>query len=158
MGATYGVHVNINDHFPGLSLLELQGQIELGSFQRALRDLIRDIRTLDRTLSAAELDSVRRRMLGGYPYALLADNVLAGSMLWELRRGQPPEDAAQWWPKALKDADLAHCRAVAARWLTQANISLSVTGLPVKLLGKLAPGIRVRELYWTQQLSKPDKE
>jgi predicted Zn-dependent peptidase len=151
MGATYGIHFSLNEHFPGLTLLEARGQVEPDNAQYALRRMIEDIRGLSDTITAEQLDEAKRRRRTDYLVALSSPRAIAAAALAQIRRGRAPNELLQW-PAQLMDVSLEQCRAVARRWLSEAQPSVAVAGLPVKLLRGLQLTARVQEMYWTDEL------
>lgn len=156
MGATYGIHTQVNRHYPHLTLLELSGQIEPGTAQNAIRQLVLDIRSLSQTLTERELEEVKRRWRNGFVNSFSSNDAVAGSALWALRSGRPPE-SLKTFPDELMRISLERCREVAARWLDGAQPSIAVAGVPVKLVRGLGLGARVREAYWTTELQEHKK-
>jgi zinc protease len=157
MGATYGIHFSLNDSFPGLTLLEVQGQIEEDNLQPAVRQVIEDIRSLAETLTVEQLDEVKRRWRNEYVNTLSNDGAVASAALWQIRRGQPP-DALARWPNELMQLSLEQCRAAARHWLSGAQPSLAVAGIPSKLARGLNLSANVRTMRWTQQLQEYKKQ
>lgn len=151
MGATYGIHTRINNHYPHLTLLELSGQIEPGTAQRAIRQLVHDIRSLSQTLTESELEEVKRRWRNNFISSFSSNDAVAGSALWTLRSGHPLQ-SLKTFPDQLMQLSLERCREVAARYLDGAQPSIAVAGVPVKLVRGLGLGARVREAYWTTEL------
>ncbi|HKO92240.1 MAG TPA: insulinase family protein [Polyangiaceae bacterium] len=156
MGATYGIHSWVNTSFPGMSLLELSGQIEPDNAQAALRQLITDMRELEQTLTEAQLEKVKRRWRNAYVSSLSSNRAVASSAIWQLRRGRPPE-ALKQWPNEVTAVSLAQCREVARRWLTTAQPAVTVSGVPVQLVRGLGMGVSVHEMYWTDKLQENKK-
>jgi predicted Zn-dependent peptidase len=156
MGATYGIQSRVNTSFPGLTLLELEGQLDPDQAQVALRRLIEDIRGVSETLTQPELDEVKRSWRNGFISSLVSNEGVASSALGQARRGRSPE-ALEGWPSELTQITLERCREVARRWLADAQPSVAVAGLPVKLVKGLGLGGRVRELYWTDELQEHKK-
>ena len=156
MGATYGIHFTVNDTFPGLSLLEVQGQIDQENIQMAVRQVIEDIRSLADTLSEDQLDEVKRRWRNGYVNALANNGALATAALGQIRRGQPPEALGQW-PNELMKISVEQCRATARNWFADAQPSIAVAGLPGKLVRGLNLSARIRAMRWTKDLQEHRK-
>jgi predicted Zn-dependent peptidase len=157
MGATYGIHSWINTSFPGLSLLEISGQVEPDNAQAALRQLITDMRELEQTLTEQQLEEVKRRWRNSYVTSLSSNGAVADSALWQIRRGRAPE-AMKQWPNELMAVSLAQCRDVARHWLTNAQPAVTVTGVPVKLVrGLNMGGVNLREMLWTDELQAKKK-
>jgi predicted Zn-dependent peptidase len=156
MGATYGIHARINAGFPELTLLELEGQLDPDQAQAALRRLVEDMRGVSGTLTQHELDEVKRRWRNGFISSLASNEALAASAIGEARRGRSPE-AIKGWANELTQVTLERCRDVARRWLEDAQPSVAVAGVPVKLVRGLGLGGRVRELYWTNELQEHKK-
>jgi predicted Zn-dependent peptidase len=150
MGATYGIHAGIYDRYAGLSLLELQGQVEASNAKAALRSLVEDIRGLASTLQESELDAVKRRWRNDIVNSFSANEAVAQRMHWQLRRGRNPEELPNL-PNELMQVDVVRCRQVAERWLQNAQPSLTVAGVPVKLVQGLGLGVKVREMYFTDK-------
>ena len=156
MGATYGIHSWINTSFPGMSLLELSGQVEPDNAQAALKQLITDMRELEQTLTEPQLEEVKRRWRNSYVTSLSSNRAVAGLAIEEIRRGRSPE-ALKQWPNELMAVSLAQCREVARRWLSTAQPAVTVAGVPVKLVRGLGMDISVREMYWTDKLQEQRK-
>jgi len=156
MGATYGIHSRIEEGYPGGVLLELEGQVAPDGAQGALRRLIEDIRGLSRSLQAPELEEVKRRWRTAFVNSLANDATLARAALWQLRRGRTPE-AVKSLPDELSQITLERCREVAAKWLNDAQPSIAIAGLPVKLLRGLGFRTNVRRNYWTDELLEQKK-
>jgi predicted Zn-dependent peptidase len=148
MGATYGIHVKVNGSFPGMSLLEVEGQIEETHVQAAVRQVIEDVRGLAESLTSEQLEQVKRRLRNAYVNTLSSDGGIASAALWQLRRGQSPEALARW-PNELMQISLEQCRAVARHWLSDAQPSVAVAGLPGKVVRGLNLSARVRSMRWT---------
>jgi predicted Zn-dependent peptidase len=156
LGATYGIHFSLNDSFPGLTLLEVQGQVEPDNAQQALRQVIEDIRGVSETLTAEQLEEVKRRWRNQYVNALSSNRAIADAALWQIQRGRSPNELVQW-PKELLQISIDQCRAVARHWLSEARPSVAVAGLPVKLVRGLHLSVHVREMYWTDKLQEQKK-
>lgn len=156
MGATYGIHFSVNDSFPGVSMLEVQGQIEAGNAQIAIRQVINDIRGIAESLTPEQLDEVKRRWRNGYVGTLSSNASVASAALWNLRRGKGPE-ALTSWPNELMQISLEQCRATAARWLSDAQPSIAVAGMPGKIVNGLNLNARFRALRWTYDLQEQRK-
>lgn len=155
-GATYGIHTQVNRHYPHLTLLELSGQIEPGTAQSAIRQLVHDIRSLSQTLTERELEEVKRRWRNSFINSFSRNDAVAEAALWTLRSGHPPQ-SLKTFPDELMRISLDRCREVAARWLDGAQPSIAVAGVPVKLVRGLGLGARVREAYWTTELQEHKK-
>jgi predicted Zn-dependent peptidase len=121
-----------------------------------LRRLIEDIRGVSETLTQVELDQVKRSWRNGFVSSLASNEAVASSAIGQARRGRSPE-AVKGWPSELTQITLERCRDVARRWLADAQPSVAVAGLPVKLVKGLGLGGRVRELYWTDELQEHKK-
>jgi predicted Zn-dependent peptidase len=156
MGATYGIHFSVNDSFPGLSMLEVQGQVEEGNAQMAVRQVINDIRGIAESLTPEQLDEVKRRWRNEYVGTLSSNASVASAALWNLRRGRGPEALASW-PNELMQISLEQCRATATRWLTNAQPSIAVAGMPGKLVNGLNLNAHFRALRWTYDLQEQRK-
>jgi predicted Zn-dependent peptidase len=156
MGATYGVHTQLNTNYPHLTLLELSGQIEPGTAQDAIRRLVHDIRSLSQTLTQRELEEVKRRWRNGFINSFSSNDAVASTTLWTLRSGHAPQ-SLKTFPDELMRISLERCREVAARWLDGAQPSIAVAGVPVKLVRGLGLNARVREAYWTTDLQEHKK-
>jgi predicted Zn-dependent peptidase len=156
IGATYGIHFSLNQRFPGLTLLEAQGQVEPDKAQYALRQMIEDIRGVSDTITAEQLEEAKRRRRTDYLGALSNPLAIAAAALAQIRRGRAPSELLQW-PAELMGVSLDQCRAVARRWLAEAQPSVAVAGLPVKLLRGLQLSARVQEMYWTHELQEHKK-
>jgi len=150
-GATYAINAHINDDFRGGTLLEIAGQVAPEEAQRALRTLVSDVRNLHRTLEAGELEKVKRRHESAFINGLANNLALGVATLAQLRRGRSPE-ALEHWPRELGVVSLERCRQVAAKWLSRAEPSIAVAGLPVPLVRGLGFRANVRRLYWTDRL------
>lgn len=150
-GATYAINARINDDFRGGTLLEIAGQVAPQQARNALRTLVRDIRNVHRTLREEELEKVKRRLESAFINGLANDIALGSATLTQLRRGRSPA-ALQRWPRELRGVSLERCRQVAAKWLSRAEPSIAVAGLPVPLVRGLGFRANVRRLYWTDQL------
>jgi len=156
MGATYGVHFNLNDAFPGMSLLEVQGQFAEHEVQPAVRQVIEDMRGLADSLTAEQLEEVKRRWRNGYVSNLSSNGAVAAAALWQLRRGRSPEQVPEW-PRELMQISLEQCRDVARRWLSDVHPSIAVAGLPGRLIRGLNLSAHVRIMRWTDQLQEHKK-
>jgi len=156
MGATYGIHFSLNESFPGVSLLEVQGQIEEANVQAAVRQVIEDIRGVAETLTPEQLDEVKRRWRNDYISRLSSNASIAGAALSQIRRGRGPEALATW-PNELMQISIEQCRATAQKWLSGAQPSIAVAGLPGKLTRGLNLDARVRSLQWTYDLQEQRK-
>jgi predicted Zn-dependent peptidase len=156
MGATYGIRFSVNHFFPGVSLLDIIGQVEEDNVQHAVRQVIEDMRGLADTLTAEQLDEVKRRWRNGFVYALTSNAALAGGALWQIRRGLPPETLASW-PNDMLQISLEQCRATAQRWLSNAQPSIAVAGLPGKLVRGLNLSAHTRVMRWTYELEEQRK-
>ena len=150
-GATYAINAHINDDFRGGTLLEIAGQVAPEEAQRALRTLVWDVRNLHQTMQADELEKVKRRHESAFINGLANNIALGSATLAQLRRGRSPE-ALERWPHDLRGVSLESCRQVAAKWLSRAEPSIAVAGLPVPLVRGLGFRANVRRLYWTDQL------
>jgi predicted Zn-dependent peptidase len=153
MGATYGIHTSLNHSFPGITLLEVTGQVEPQHAQAALRKLVQDMRGLSQTITEQQLDEVKRRWRNEYINTLSNNRAVAGAALWQLTRGRSPE-ALKDWPNELMQISIERCREVGRHWLADAQPSVVVAGLPVQLVRGLDLGVRVRELVWTDKLEE----
>jgi predicted Zn-dependent peptidase len=156
MGATYGIHFSLNGSFPGVTLLEVQGQIEPDNVQAAVRQVIEDIRSVAQTITPAQLDEVKRRWRNGYIGMLSSNASVASAALSQIRRGRGPETLASW-PNELMQISIEQCRATAQKWLSSAQPSIAVAGLPGKLARGLNLDARVRALQWTYDLQEQRK-
>jgi predicted Zn-dependent peptidase len=156
MGATYGIHSWVNTSFPGISLLEIAGQVEPDNAQNALKQLITDMRELEQTLTESQLEEVKRRWRNAYVTSLSSNRSVASSAIGQVRRGRPPE-ALKEWPNELMAVSLAQCREVARHWLSNAQPAVTVSGVPVQLVRGLGMGVSVHEMYWTEQLKEHKK-
>lgn len=156
MGATYGIHFALNDSFPGTTLLDVQGQIQAGHVQRAVRQVIEDMRGLADTLTPEQLDEVKRRWRNRYVAALASDDAVASTALSQIRRGLPPATLASL-PDEMAAVDIEQCRATARRWLSDAQPSIAVAGLPGKLVRGLNLSARTRTMRWTHELQEHRK-
>ena len=156
MGATYGIHFSLNESFPGLSLLEVQGQIEESNVQAAVRQVIEDIRGVAQTITPEQLDEVKRRWRNGYLGMLSSNSAVASAALAQIRRGRGPEALATW-PNELMQISIEQCRATAQKWLSNAQPSIAVAGLPGKLARGLNLDARIRALQWTYDLQEQRK-
>jgi len=131
-----------------MTLLEVRGQIEEDNIQAAVRQVIEDVRGVAESLTAAQLDEVKRRSRNDYVNSLASDNGVASAALRQLRRGQSPEALASW-PNELMQISLEQCRDVARHWLSGAQPSVAVAGLPGKLVRGLNLSARTRAMRWT---------
>jgi predicted Zn-dependent peptidase len=156
MGATYGIHFSVNDSFPGISMLEVQGQIESENAQAAVRQVVNDIRGVAESLTPEQLDEVKRSWRTDYVSTLSSNAAIASAALWNLRRGKGPEALASW-PNELMQISLDECRRAARRWLTDAQPSIAVAGMPSKIAGGLNLNARFRAMRWTYDLQEHRK-
>jgi predicted Zn-dependent peptidase len=156
MGATYGIHTSLNTSFPGLTLLEISGQVEPEHAQNALRQIIEDMRGLSQTITEAQVEEVKRRWRNAYIDTLSSNRAVAEAAIWQIRRGRSPQDLKHW-PNEMMQISSESCRGVALRWLANAEPSVTVAGLPVKLVRGLGLGASVREMYWTDELQEQKK-
>lgn len=156
MGATYGIHFSVNDSFPGISMLEVQGQIEMENAQAAVRQVINDIRGIAESLTPEQLDEVKRRWRNEYVGTLASNASVASAALWNLRRGKGP-DALTSWPNELMQISLEQCRATAAQWLSNAQPSIAVAGMPGKIARGLNLNAHFRAMRWTYELQEQRK-
>ena len=156
MGATYGVHFTLNDAFPGMTLLEVQGQVEEVNVRTAVRQVIEDMRGLADTITAAQLDEVKRRWRNAYVNTLSSHASVASAALEQLRRGQSPEALARW-PNELMQISLEQCREAARHWLSNVAPSIAVAGLPGKLAQGLNLSAHIRVMRWTDELQEQKK-
>ena len=122
-----------------------------GTAQSASRQLVQDIRSVSQTLTERELEDVKRRWRNGFINSFSSNEAVATFALWTLRSGRRPE-SLKTFPDELLGISLERCREVAARWLDDAQPSIAVAGVPVKLVRGLGLGARVREAYWTTEL------
>ena len=148
MGATYGVHFNLNDSFPGVTLLEVAGQVEEENVHTAVRQVIEDMRGLADSLTAEQLEEVKRRWRNAYVNTLSSHGSVASAALWQIRRGQSPEALAHW-PNELMQVSIEQCREVARQWLSDVQPSIAVAGLPGKLTRGLNLSAHIRAMRWT---------
>jgi predicted Zn-dependent peptidase len=146
-GGTYGIHSNLIDSYPHLTLLELQGQVEPESLEPALRGLIADLRGLATSLQESELAAVKRSTRNGLINWLTANDAVAWLVLNHARRGLGVDHLLDS-PNELLQLDLARCREVAQRWLSNAEPSIVVTG-PVER--DLGIHVNSRRLAWTRR-------
>jgi predicted Zn-dependent peptidase len=146
-GGTYGIRSGIFDGYPHLTLLEVQGQVEPDAVQQALRSLIADIRGLAASLREEELEAVKRRSRNGLLNWLSSNEAVAILALNHARRGLGIDHLLES-PNELSRIDLARCREVAERWLTQAEPSIVVTG-PVK--SGLGIAVTMKTMAWTDK-------
>jgi predicted Zn-dependent peptidase len=156
MGATYGIHMGLTSSFPGMTLLEVTGQVEPENAQNALRQIVEDMHALPETITEAQLDEVKRRARNAYINTLSDNRAVARSAIWQARRGRAPE-ALKEWPNEIMQISIERCREVARRWLADAQPSVAVAGVPVKLAQGLGLGAHVREMYWTDKLQEQKK-
>jgi predicted Zn-dependent peptidase len=150
-GATYSISAHVNDAFRGGTLLEIAGQVAPEEARHALRTLVSDIRNVHRTLQADELEKVKRRHATAFIDGLASNLALGTAALKQLQRGRSPE-ALERWPDELRGVSLERCRQVARRWLSRAEPSIAVAGVPVPLVRGLGFRANVRHLYWTDRL------
>jgi predicted Zn-dependent peptidase len=150
-GATYGIHFGTYDRYPSSSLLEVHGQLDAERAQSALRSLIEDIRGIAQHLEAADLEAVKRRWRTETVDSWAHGPGLAGAIQWQLRRGGAPEDLAKILDEG-RQIDVARCREVADRYLTQAQPAMAMTGLTQNLVRGLAIDAEVQQLAWTSQM------
>lgn len=156
MGATYGIHFSLNEAFPGITVLDVQGQIHPDSVQAAVRQVIEDMRGVADTLTPEQLDEVKRRWRNRYVAGLGSDDTVTSKALALIRRGQPPERLSSV-PNDIMAISIEQCRATARRWLSDAQPSIAVAGLPGKLVRGLNLSARTRTMRWTQQLQEHRK-
>jgi predicted Zn-dependent peptidase len=156
MGATYGIHFSLNESFPGATLLEVQGQIEEDNVKPAVRQVIEDIRGLADTLTPEQLDEVKRRWRNRYVEGLASNASVASRVLSSLRRGVAAESLASL-PNEVKQVSMDACRATAREWLSNAQPSIAVAGLPGKLVRGLGLSAHTRAMSWTYQLQEQRK-
>jgi predicted Zn-dependent peptidase len=156
MGATYGIHFELNESFPGATVLDVKGQIDEGNVQRAVRQVIEDMRGLADTLTPEQLDEVKRRWRNRYIAALTSDHAVASQALSQIRRGLPPETIASL-PNEMAAVSIEQCRATARQWLSEAQPSIAVAGLPGKLVRGLNLSARTRAMRWTHELQEHRK-
>jgi predicted Zn-dependent peptidase len=156
MGATYGIHAGLNASLPGMTLLEVSGQFEPDNAQSALRQIVEDMHALADTLTEAQVDEVKRRWRNAYINTLSSNRSVASTAIAQTRRGRAPE-ALKDWPNELMQISIERCREVGRRWLSDAQPSVAVAGLPVKLVRGLGLGAHVREMYWTDKLQQQKK-
>jgi len=155
-GATYGVHMSTYDRYPRLSLLEIRGQIDPEQVQGALRSLIDDIHGLAKRLDAAELDAVKRRWRTQLIDSWQSGDALAGALQWTLRSGHEPADLLKVFDE-VQQIDLTRFREVAERYLSTANVSITMTGYAPNFIRGLALDADVRQVRWTDELSEHKK-
>lgn len=146
-GGTYGIHSNLVDSYPHLTLLELQGQVEPEFVEEALRSLIEDVRGLATSLQENELAAVKRSTRNGLVNWLTSNDAVAWLVLNHSRRGLGVDHLLDS-PNELQQLDLARCREVAQRWLSNAEPSILVTGPVERGLGI---HVNSRRLAWTRQ-------
>ena len=147
LGATYGIRGSSFDEYAGLSLFDLSGQIDPEAAQEALRTLVADMRTIADNLEAPEVSVVARRWRNEVVTSLGSNSATARWMFWQLRRGRE----ASTFPALLGEIagiDLARCRDVARRWLSPAQPSIGVMGLPGRFVKGLGLDVRVNKFYW----------
>lgn len=156
MGATYGIHFTLDDAFPGVSVLDVQGQVHVDQAQAAVRQVVEDMRGLADTLTDEQLDEVKRRWRNRYVAALTSNAAAAAAALKQVRRGLPPETITTL-PRDMAAIPLDQCRAVARQWLSQAQPSIAVAGLPGKLVRGLNLSARTRAMRWTYELQEHRK-
>jgi predicted Zn-dependent peptidase len=153
MGATYGIHFALNESFPGITVLDVQGQIHEDNVQRAVRQVVEDMRGLADTLTPEQLDEVKRRWRNRYVAALTSDDAVASKALSQIRHGLPPETLTSL-PNDMVAVSIEQCRAAARQWLSQAQPSIAVAGLPGKLVRGLNLSARTRAMRWTYELQE----
>jgi predicted Zn-dependent peptidase len=156
MGATYGIHTGVNSSLPGMTLLEVSGQVEPDNAQNALRQIVEDMRGLADTLTVAQVEEVKRRWRNAYINTLSSNRAVASTAIAQTRQGRAP-DALKEWPNELMKISIERCREVGRRWLADAQPSVTVAGLPVKLVRGLGLGAHIREMYWTDKLQEQKK-
>jgi predicted Zn-dependent peptidase len=156
MGATYGIHAAMNASLPGMTLLEVSGQFEPDNAQNALRQIVEDMHGLADTLTEAQVDEVKRRWRNSYINGLSSNRTVASTAIAQARQGRAPS-ALEDWPNELMKISIERCREVGRRWLSDAQPSVSVAGLPVKLVRGLGLGAHIREMYWTDKLQQQKK-
>jgi len=148
MGATYGVNGSLYDGYAGLSLFDLFGQIDPEVSQNALRSLVADIRTVAKTLGPNEFNPVARHWRNEVVNSLGSNTAVASWVFWQLRRKRE----ASALPELLGEIariDVARCRDVAERWLSSAQPSIGVMGLPGRFVDGLGLDVHVTKFYWT---------
>jgi len=156
MGATYGIHFELNESFPGITVLDVKGQIHEDSVQQAVRQVIEDMRGLADTLTPEQLDEVKRRWRNRYVAALTSDHAVASEALSLIRRGLSPETLPSL-PNEMMAVEIERCRATARQWLSEAQPSIAVAGLPGKLVRGLNLSARTRAMRWTYELQEHRK-
>lgn len=155
-GATYGIHTSTYDRYARLSLLEIDGQIDPEQLQGALRSLIDDIHGLANRLDAAELDAVKRTWRTQLVDSWQRSDALAGALQWTLRSGHEPADILKVFDE-VQQIDLARFREVAERYLSSANLSMTVTGYAPNFIRGLAIDAEVQQVVWTDKLKEHKK-
>jgi hypothetical protein len=156
MGATYGIRFTLNDSYPGLTVLDVQGQIEEDNVQPAVRQVIEDMRGLADTLTPEQLDEVKRRWRNGYIGGLASNSSVARVALSSIRRGLPPESITSL-PNEVMQVSIEQCRATARQWLSDAQPSIAVAGMPGKLVRGLNLSAHTRAMRWTYELQEHRK-
>jgi predicted Zn-dependent peptidase len=156
MGATYGIHFNLNESFPGVTVLDVQGQIEEDNVQRAVRQVIEDIRGLADSLTPEQLDEVKRRWRNRYIGGLASNGSVSSKALSQIRHGLPPESLTSL-PNEVMQVSIERCRDTARQWLSDAQPSIAVAGLPGKLVRGLNLSAHTRAMRWTYELQEQRK-
>ena len=105
---------------------------------------------------AQRTDEVKRRWRNGYLGMLSSNSAVASAALAQIRRGRGPEALATW-PNELMQISIEQCRATAQKWLSNAQPSIAVAGLPGKLARGLNLDARIRALQWTYDLQEQRK-
>lgn len=148
MGATYGLNGSSFDDYAGLSLFDLSGQVDPETAQDALRTIVADIRSIADSVDETEVRVVGRRWRNEVVNSFGSNAATAKWVLWQLRRGRQ----AGQLPDLLSEfarVDLVRCRDVAHQWLSAAQPSIGVMGLPGRFVRGLELDARVSKFYWS---------
>jgi predicted Zn-dependent peptidase len=148
------IGVNVNDRFPQRVLLELAGPVPAGTVQLSLRERLGEVRSLSQTLTASEVEMMKRYLRTASRERFSSNHALAMAMLRELANGGHAADVNDW-ETAIERVDLASCRRVAERWLREAQPSIVIAGTAKELARPLGIHADVRKLSWSRDLRAP---
>lgn len=148
MGATYDIAAESIDDYAHMSLFDLSGQIDPEASQEALRTLVTDIHTIADNLDTLELSLFARRWRNVLITSFGSNVAVARRIFWQLDRGREPATLPDLLSE-IEHVDVMRCRDVARRWLSSAQPSIGMTGLPGRFVHGLGIDVHVSKFYWS---------
>lgn len=148
VGETYQIVGTAVDDYAQVSLFDLSGQVDPEASQEALRTLVADIRSIGDNLTPSELSVVARRWRNVMFDSFDSNATVVRWIFRHLRRGRPVGTLADV-PQEIEHLDVTRCREVAHRWLSRAQPSIGLTGMPGRVVQGLGIDVHVTRYYWS---------